>query len=138
MGKKVVSIIKATLGRRPYPSHKTKRGAMATVGTVWVRMIMGYTDFSNRLNLSINTAITNPSAVPTDSPNKASIKVVFACPINKEKSFTKAITTSKGEGSMYLGTRPDDDMNCQRAKINIKAKTDDESFMMFRNFFFNG
>jgi hypothetical protein len=37
-----------------------------------------------------------------------------------------------------MGTRPDDDMNCQRAKINIKAKTDDESFMMFRNFFFNG
>lgn len=137
MGKKLVSTINVTLGSNPYPSHKTKRGAMATVGTVCVSIIRGYADFSNKLNLSISTAITKPNAAPIVSPSNASVNVVLACPINKEKSFINAAATSKGEGSINFGTRPADDTNCQTASIKTIAIREDVLLMMLCNFFFN-
>ena len=106
IGKKQTIATSIILEMIPYPNHSTNSGAMATAGTVCVRIRIGYIVLLINSNLSIKKDIINATKIDISNPSIASLRVVVVFLIRLGKSSQKASATSLGDGSIKLGSTP--------------------------------
>ena len=79
IGKNVVSDTRIIFGASPIPNQMTSKGAIATVGTVWLITKIGLKPKLKILNLSISIANIKPISNPMNRPDKAEINVYPKC-----------------------------------------------------------
>ena len=104
-GKKVTRTTITTLGSSPNPNQMTNRGAIATIGIVWLVTRSGSTARRTGSQRSSAMAVATARTTETAHPVIASTRVGTRWPAAASRKSHRAPTTRDGGGSV-IGSRP--------------------------------
>src|SRR5712691_3414401 len=123
-GKNPIRAPISMLGRMPYPSHRRKSGATATLGSVLTKTRKG----TSALDASGDHAMATPSATPaapaTRKAPTISSAVVHACASHGISPDVSARRTATGLGRMYSRMPKLVEASCQKASRAAKRAID--------------
>src|SRR5947207_313426 len=90
-------------GTGPNPSHRTSRGATATIGVTLTATARGNMTRSAQRALAISAAAASPTTLAMSSPPTASTSVTSASGARLGNAWTNRVAIATGDGTMYGG-----------------------------------